>query len=183
MNVVVVGHVWDHVVRRRGLALWPEGIYRSVRGWWAIAIRRHCGGRRRRSRRCLAGRIWPVRGAIWCCVSVGVGRSGEELQGRVGVVVFDDGYSVGYSVGARFRGRDDDVLVSWFSGGMAVVVGGLRVQGGHGGHGVVLRGKRAGGRVGNTIAIALGGRCGRHAWGGWGVVVGGKLGRGSLSWY
>ena len=127
MNVVVVGHVWDCVVRRQGLALWPEGIYQSVRGWWVIAICRHCGGRRRGSRRCLAGRIWPVRGAIWCFVSVGVGRSGEELQGRVGVVVFDDGYNVGYSVGARFRGRGDDVSVSWFSGGMAVVVGGLRV--------------------------------------------------------
>ena len=81
------------------------------------------------------------------------------------------------------KGAVDDVLVVWVSGGMAVVVGGLRVRGGHGGHGVLVRGRRAGGRVGNTIAIALGGHRGHHGWGGWGMVVGGKLGRGRSSWY
>ena len=88
------------------------------------------------------------------------------MQERVDVVIFDDGYCVEHCVGACCQGRGDDVLASWVSGGLVVVVGGLRVQGGHGGHGVLLRGRRAGGRVGNTIAIALVGRRGHHAWGG-----------------
>ena len=81
------------------------------------------------------------------------------MRGRVDVILFDDEDCVG----ARCRGCGDDVSAWWVLSGKAVVVGGLKVQGGHG---VSLRRRQAGGRVDNTIAITLVGRLGPHGWGG-----------------